>query len=201
MKEVTLNINGREVKAKKGSTILEAARGAGIYIPTLCHHEKLLPYGACRICTVEISKGKEPRLVASCVYNVEDGLKVKTETPRLVKIRKMIAELLLAPAPVMTDLAHEYSIKEPRFEAEDTRCTLCGLCVRYCAEVKKANAITFVGRGVNRRVAFVDDVVSTGVCMGCRECFSLCPTGKLANQCDGACFDGMTVRDYITSRS
>jgi bidirectional [NiFe] hydrogenase diaphorase subunit len=197
MKIVRLNIDGKEVEAEEGKTVLEAARSAGIDIPTLCYHEKLAPYGACRLCTVEISKNGRTRLVTSCVYNVEQGLKVTTNSPKLEKIRKMLLELMLASAPVLTELAGQYGIEEPKFESDFTRCILCGLCVRYCAEVKGANALTFVGRGVNRRVAFVDEVVKTGVCMDCRECFSVCPTGKIPRDTDGASFEGVTVQDVL----
>lgn len=200
MKEVILNIDGKEVRAQEGMTILEAARGAGIQIPTLCYHEKLTPYGGCGLCTVEISRGGKSRLVLSCIYNVEDGLVVKTQTPKVVKHRKMLMELLLASSPVIADLARQYGVDKRRFEDKITQCVLCGRCVRYCNEVKKANAITFVGRGINRRVAFVDEAVSKGVCMDCRECFGLCPTGKLPRETDTACFDGLTIQDVLSDK-
>ncbi|MEE8470173.1 MAG: 2Fe-2S iron-sulfur cluster-binding protein [Dehalococcoidia bacterium] len=197
MKKVRLNIDGKDVEAGEGMSILEAARDSGVHIPTLCYHEKLAPYGACRLCTVEISKNGRDRLVTSCVYNVEEGLVVRTNSPKVARIRKMLLELMLASAPVLSELAAQYGVKGRRFESEVTQCILCGLCVRYCAEVKGANAITFVERGVNRRVAFIDEVVSTGVCMDCRECFSLCPTGKIPRETDGASFEGITVEDVL----
>ena len=202
MKRVSLNIDGKKVKAREGMTILEAARNAGIYIPTLCYHEKLTPYGACRLCTVEILKGTRSRLVTACVYPVEDGLIVNTESPNVIEIRKMLLELMLASAPVKTleDLAQRYGVKKLRFEAEKSRCILCGLCVRYCAEVKRANAIGFVGRGIERRVVFFPEIAST-VCAGCRECFGLCPTGKLPSETDGVCFDELTVEDFLSIKA
>lgn len=200
MKKVTMNIDGKDVEAREGLTILQVAQDAGIYIPTLCYHEKLAPYGACRLCIVEITKKGRSRLVTSCVYDAEDGLIVKTQTPEIIKIRKMLLELLLASAPVLSDLAGQYGIDKPRFEAEVTQCILCGKCVRYCSEVKKANALTFVGRGIDRRVAFVDDVVSTGICIGCQECFNICPTGKLPRETDGASFEGLTVQDFLARK-
>jgi bidirectional [NiFe] hydrogenase diaphorase subunit len=202
MREVTLEIDGRQVKAKEGMTILEAARNVGIDIPTLCYHEKLAPYGACRLCTVEISRNKRTRLVTACVYPVEDGLVVKTESPRVIKIRKMLLELMLASAPakVIEDLALRYGVEKPRFEAERTMCVLCGLCVRYCAEIKKANAIGFVGRGIERKVVFFPEIAST-VCMSCKECFGLCPTGKIPSETDGVCFDDLTVEDFLSTRA
>ena len=197
MNKVKLNIDGKEVEAEEGKTILEAARASGINIPTLCYNEKLAPYGACRFCTVEISKNGKSKLVVSCVYQVEDGLVVKTSTPKVIKTRKMLLELMLGSAPVLKELAKEYGVEKPRFKSEDTQCILCGQCVRYCAEVKGANALTFVGRGVNRRVAFVDEVVGKGVCMDCRQCYGLCPTGKIPRETDGAYFGGNLVTDVL----
>jgi len=199
--KVTLIVNDREVKAKDGMTILEAARDAGIYIPTLCYNEKLAPYGACRLCTVEISRNKRTRLVTACVYPAEDGLVVKTDTPQVLKIRKMLLELMLASAPVKTiqDLARQYGVSKSRFKAEKTDCILCGQCVRYCAEIRRANAIGFVGRGIKRRVVFFPEIAST-VCASCRECFSLCPTGKLPSETDGVCFDDLTLEDFLSAR-
>ena len=199
--KVSLTINDREIKAKEGMTILDAAHDAGIYIPTLCYHEKLAPYGACRICTVEVTKGKRTRLVTSCVYPVEEGLVVKTDSPRVIGLRKMLLELMLASSKAKTiqDLAHQYTVTQKRFEAEKTNCILCGLCVRYCNEIKKANAIGFVGRGTERRVVFYPQIAST-VCASCRECFSLCPTGKLPSETDGVCFDDLTLEDFLATK-
>jgi NADH dehydrogenase/NADH:ubiquinone oxidoreductase subunit G len=197
-KEVTLTINDQKVKAKGGMTILDAANKAGAYIPTLCHNEKLAEYGACRICTVEITKNGRKRLVTACVYPVEDGLAVRTETPQINSYRKMLLELMLASSPSKTiqEMARQYGVKKARFEAEKTNCILCGQCVRYCNEVKKANAIGFVGRGIERRVVFFPEIAST-ICASCRECFSLCPTGKLASETDGVSFDDLTLEDYL----
>ena len=194
MSEVTLIIDDEEVKANEGMTILEAARTAGIDIPTLCHHERLAPYGACRLCTVEIVRGQRSRLVASCVYPVEDELIVKTDSEPVIKIRKMLLELMWARAPGVEPIRRcgiEYGITgvqpirdygsstpKTKFEIEPTFCILCGLCVRYCAEVKKKNAIGFIGRGTEREVVFFPELAQKE-CPNCRECFSLCPTGAL----------------------
>ncbi|MCK5653805.1 MAG: (2Fe-2S)-binding protein [Dehalococcoidia bacterium] len=201
VQKVTLTINKREVRAKEGMTILEAARDAGIHIPTLCYHEKLATYGACRLCTVEISRNGRTQLVTACVYPADDGLVVKTDSPRLTKIRKMLLELMLASSPAKTiqGLAQQYGVAKPRFEAKKTNCILCGLCVRYCNEIKQANAIGFVGRGTERRVVFFPEIAST-VCASCRECFSLCPTGKLPSETDGVCFDDLTLEDFLSTK-
>ena len=181
MSEITLQIDGRKVQAREGMTILEAAQSAGIFIPTLCHHEKLEPYGACRICTVEIEARGRTNLVAACLYPVEQNLVVRTRSGKVDKTRKVLLELMLAHAPdaaELQDLAQEYGADKARFEKESSFCILCGLCVRYCAEVKKKNAIGFVDRGTRREVIFIPEIASKE-CWNCKECFPLCPTEAL----------------------
>lgn len=181
MSEILLQIDGREVKAKEGMTILEAARSAGISIPTLCHHEKLDPYGACRICVVEADAGGRTSLVAACLYPVDKNLVVRTRSEKVDQARKMILELLLAhapDAPALQDLAQEYGADKDRFEKESSFCVLCGLCVRYCTEVKKKNAIGFFDRGATREINFIPEIASKE-CWNCKECFPLCPTSYL----------------------
>lgn len=181
MNDILLKIDGKEVEARSGMTILQAAQSAGIVIPTLCHHEKLDDYGACRICTVEIETRGRTNLVAACLYPVEKNLVVKTRSEKVDKVRKMILELLLAHAPeasALQDLARQYGAKEARFEKESSFCILCGLCVRYCAEVKKKNAIAFVDQGAKREINFIPEIASRE-CWNCKECFPLCPTSYL----------------------
>ncbi len=178
MSEILLQIDGKEVKASQGMTVLEAAQSVGISIPTLCHHEKLDPYGACRICTVEVETGGRTNLVAACIYPVAQDLVVRTRSERIDKTRKTLLELMLAHAPgapALQDLAQEYGADKDRFEKEPSFCILCGLCVRYCAEVKKANAIGFVDRGPSREINFIPEIASKE-CWDCKECFPLCPT-------------------------
>ncbi|MFZ5868407.1 MAG: 2Fe-2S iron-sulfur cluster-binding protein [Thermodesulfobacteriota bacterium] len=181
MSEILLNIDGKEVKAKEGMTVLEAARSAGISIPTLCHHEKLEPYGACRLCIVELDMRGWKKLVVSCLYPVAKDLVVTTRSEKIDRIRKTILELLLAHAPDAFDLqnlAKEYGADRDRFEKEASFCIHCGLCVRYCAEVKKKYAVGFVNRGANREISFIPEVASKE-CWNCKECFPLCPTEAL----------------------
>jgi NADH dehydrogenase/NADH:ubiquinone oxidoreductase subunit G len=181
MGEITLQIDGKEVKVSEGMTVLEAAQSAGISIPALCHHRKLEPYGGCRICTVEIDSHGRTRLVASCLYPVEQGLVVRTRSEKVDRIRKVLLELLLAHAPdsvVLQDLSKEYGADRDRFGKEASFCILCGLCVRYCAEVKGKNAIGFVDRGINREITFIPEIAAKE-CWNCKECFSLCPTSAL----------------------
>ena len=181
MSEIRLQIDGREVQATQGTTVLKAAQSAGILIPTLCHHEKLEPYGACRICVVEVEARGRTTLVASCLYPVESGMVVKTRPEKVDRTRKILLEQLLAhapDAPALQALAQEYGADRDRFEKEASFCILCGLCVRYCAEVKKNNAVGFVDRGANREISFIPEIASKE-CWNCKECFPLCPTSAL----------------------
>jgi NADH dehydrogenase/NADH:ubiquinone oxidoreductase subunit G len=181
MSEILLQIDGKEVRATKGMTVLQAAQSAGVYIPTLCHHEKLEPYGGCRLCTVEAEVRGWTKIVAACLYPVEKDLIVRTRSEKVDRIRKLILELLLAHAPYspqMQDLAREYGADKDRFEKESSFCILCGLCERYCAEVKKKNAVGFVNNGARREISFIPEVASKE-CSNCKECFPLCPTSYL----------------------
>lgn len=181
MTEVVLQIDGKEVKATEGMTVLEAAQSVGISIPTLCHYEKMEPYGGCRICTVEVESRGRTNLVAACLYPVEKNLNVTTRSEKVDKIRKVLVELLLsrAPdAPELIALAKEYGAEKTKFENDASFCVLCGLCVRYCDEVKKANAITFVDRGARREISFIPEIAAKE-CWECKECFPLCPTSYL----------------------
>lgn len=186
MNEVTLKIDGREIKAERGLTILEVARGMGIDIPTLCYHPLVSPFGACRLCSVEIVRHGRKSIVTSCVYPIEEGLVVNTKSPEVIKVRKMIIELLMARSPnvkIIKDLAEEYGIKKTRFKLEDKPCILCGLCTRICEERVGVSAINFINRGVNRMIEGpLDDHLGTNlsdVCIGCGACAYVCPTGKI----------------------
>lgn len=181
MSEIRLQIDGIDVTAKEGTTLLDAAKSVGISIPTLCCHEKLEPYGACRICTVEVEAQGRKNLVASCVYPVEQGMIVRTRSEDVDEVRKVVVELLMAhapSAPVLQDLAKEYGANEESFEKVPSFCILCGLCVRYCSEVKKKNAIAFSDQGPKREINFIPEIASQE-CWKCKECFPLCPTSYL----------------------
>jgi bidirectional [NiFe] hydrogenase diaphorase subunit len=181
MSEILLQIDGKEVGAREGMTVLEAARSVGISIPTLCHHEKLEPFGGCRICIVEVEVRGWTRLVVSCIYPVAENLVVRTRTEKVDRIRKMILELLLAHAPdspELKDLAQAYGADKDRFEKDASFCIHCALCVRYCAEVKKANAVGFIDRGIRKEISFIPEIASKE-CNNCKECFPLCPTSYL----------------------
>ena len=181
MSELHMQIDGKEVSAREGMTILEAARDAGISIPSLCHHEELEPFGGCRLCIVEAEVNGWTRRVVSCVYLAEDDLIVRTRSEKIDKIRKTLLELLLAHAPdssPLQDLAAEYGADKDRFDKEASFCIHCGLCVRYCAEVKKKDAVGFIDRGIRKEISFLPEIASRE-CNGCKECFPLCPTSYL----------------------
>ncbi len=181
MSDITLQIDGRDVTAREGMTVLEAAREAGITIPTLCVHDALEPFGGCRLCIVEVEVNGWSRIVVSCVYTVADGLIIRTRTDKIDRIRKTLLELLLAHAPdspALQEMADEYGADRDRFEKEASFCIHCGLCVRYCAEVKKLHAVGFIDRGVRKEISFVPEIAAQE-CESCMECFPLCPTSYL----------------------
>lgn len=179
---IQLSLNNLQVSVEEGTTILEAAAFYGFPIPTLCYNESLKPYGACRLCVVEIQEGnREPRLVSSCTYPVSEGLKVRTASVRVIKARKMIIELLLASCPqskIIQDLASKYEVRQQRFKQEYEDCILCGLCVRMCEEQMTAKAIGFQGRGEKRSIGTPFDIKSEE-CRLCGGCMYVCPACQL----------------------
>ncbi|MBI5526731.1 MAG: FAD-dependent oxidoreductase [Deltaproteobacteria bacterium] len=179
----TLAINGITVTADEGATILEAAESAGINIPTLCRHRAMLPTGACRICMVRIEDARGPRLVASCVHPVQDGLKVETDTDDVREARRMVAELMLARCPdnaAVKEIARQTGVADAAWadRGEPDDCVLCGRCVEVCHDVMKVGAIDFNGRGSARTVRAPFDEASP-VCQQCGACAFVCPTGKI----------------------
>jgi bidirectional [NiFe] hydrogenase diaphorase subunit len=178
---IKLRINGIDVQVEKGTTLLEAARFLGFPIPTLCHMDGLSPYGACRLCVVEIGEAPKSRLVTSCTYPAEEGLVVRTASERVMRARRMIIELLLASCPqskVIQDIASKHNVRQQRFKQEYEDCILCGLCVRMCAEQMMAKAIGFQGRGENRRIGTPFDIKSD-ICRQCGGCIYVCPACQL----------------------
>ena len=212
MEMVTLTINGQTVQAPKNATILEAARSAGIYIPTLCYHPELAPEGACRLCVVEASGART--LVASCVYPVADGMVVKTNTPKVREARRMVVELLLANHPKdclscqksgdceLQKIAADLGLRKIRFEGgarkahtidgsnpclvrDQEKCILCGRCIRVCRDVQGMNVYSFANRGFDTIVstAFESDLGQVE-CSYCGQCASVCPTGAIVERDD-----------------
>ena len=185
---VELTIDGKKIQAAEGTMILQAASDNRIYIPSLCNNESIVPYGACRLCLVEITTARgRKRMVASCLYQVEEGLVVETSTERIARNRRMLMQLLLARCPnlkTVQDMARELGVEDTPFRKDDDRCILCGLCVRACQEVVGVSAISLVNRGVDRQVATPFNLQSDA-CIGCGSCAFICPVDAISMEDSG----------------
>lgn len=182
---INLSLNGLGIAVEKGTTLLEAAHFYGINIPTLCSMEGLSPYGACRLCLVEIGTPGRTKLVSSCTYPAREGLVVNTDTQRVVRTRKLLLELYLATCPsskLLQDMASRYNVTAVRFRQKHEECILCGLCVRYCAEQMQGRAIGFINRGAERVIdsAFKKRSEECRLCGGCQY---VCPACQV--RCQG----------------
>lgn len=206
MANVTLTINGREVTVPAGTSVLNAAREAGFFIPTFCHDPELPGYGGCRICVVNIKGART--LMASCVTEATNGMVVETESPDVVEARKTILELLLANHPKdcltcdkngdcrLQDYAYRYGVGQSSFTGEQhsyaiddsnpyiirdlNKCILCGRCVRTCAQVEDRQVIDFAFRGFQTKVApAMDTNLAESDCVSCGRCVAVCPVGAL----------------------
>ncbi|MRR15943.1 MAG: 2Fe-2S iron-sulfur cluster binding domain-containing protein [Deltaproteobacteria bacterium] len=181
---VNMIIDGKNISAKSGTMLLEAIRGAGISVPTLCAHEAISRSGACRLCVVEIKKGNRTRIVTSCLYGVEEGLVVDTKSTRVLNVRRLVMELLLARCPeseVLQKMAKEMGVESQGRYVADTdkgKCILCRSCVRVCEEVVGVSAIGLFSRGSYKEVGTPYNEKSD-VCIGCGACVYVCPTGHI----------------------
>ncbi len=180
-KMVEIIVNGQKVEAEEGSLLIHAIEKTGISVPTLCYHKALSPYGACRLCVVEVKvPGRDSTLQASCSYPVHEGLEVLTDTERVKRARKIVAELLLARCPdseVIQRIAFEFGVKEPRIKKKNDDCIYCGLCVRICEERMKRSAIGFTGRGSRKKLEPPFRKYNE-MCWTCGACNFICPVGK-----------------------
>jgi NADH-quinone oxidoreductase subunit G/NADP-reducing hydrogenase subunit HndD len=206
MNTLTFEANGRQLEAKQGDTVLEALRCAGISVPTLCHIEGLNPTGACRMCVVEVDGARN--LVPSCSFPVAQGMKIKSNSPRVLQARRTIIELLLANHPDdclycgrsgrcdLQSLAQDLGVRQRRYRGLKTerdqdvsspsivrdpdKCVLCGKCVRICEEIQGVSAIDFIGRGSRSFVGTAfDKGLNVSSCINCGQCVVACPTGAL----------------------
>jgi NADH dehydrogenase/NADH:ubiquinone oxidoreductase subunit G len=178
---IRVTIDGQEIDTETGRTILEVARENGIDIPTLCYHEALEPFGACRLCVVEVDQGRGGQIVASCAYPCTDGLEVHTQSEAVLASRRITLELLMASAahvPVIRQLAEGLGVGEPRFTMDADDCILCGLCVRACNEIVGVGAISVINRGIEKEVSPPFHIASND-CIGCGTCVLVCPTGAI----------------------
>ena len=185
---IEFEINDQKVKAEEGWTVLETALQHGIHIPTLCHHEAVEPSGSCRLCVVELKDGDWSKVVISCMYPAQKGLKVYTDSPKVRNVRRWVLEMLLAECPASAELqklAAEYGVNSTRFNIDQPEedCLLCGLCVRVCKEVVGLSAISTVGRGVHKKIG-APYLVPSDTCVACGSCVTVCPTGAMARRFD-----------------
>ncbi|MEW5936255.1 MAG: 4Fe-4S dicluster domain-containing protein [Candidatus Thermoplasmatota archaeon] len=179
---VTVELDGTKFDVDEGMTVLDAARKHNIEIPTLCYNKALSPYGACRLCVVEILSARGAQLASACTYPVSEGLRVITNSEKVQKSRRLTLELLLARCPeeeVVINLAKEHGISETRFKKKDDNCIFCGLCVRMC-ERMGMQAINFTGRGMNRELG-TPYMEPSDVCMTCGACAFICPTTRFTH--------------------
>lgn len=201
---VTLTIDNKQVSVEKDATIYEAAKAAGINVPILCHDKKLKPFGACRMCLVEVEQMKG-RLIPACTTPVTEGMIVHTATEPVVKARKLVLELLLLNHPLdcpvcdkggdceLQNLSYDYKVNanrlsdakfqheidynNPLIERDQNRCVLCGKCVRICDEIVARGALTFMNRGIETKIGTEFDGPLN--CEFCGSCISVCPVGAL----------------------
>ncbi len=177
---VNITIDNKKLQVKEGLTVLEAAMSLGIEIPTLCHHEAIAPYGACRLCIVELRSDKWSKLQTACTYPVWDGLEVLTDSKKVLEARRFIIELLLARCPNSKDIcaiAAKLGVTKSRFKTVNSneKCMLCGHCVRVCKELIGSSAISFINRGKERAVE-TPFKIDSNTCIGCGACAAVCPT-------------------------
>jgi bidirectional [NiFe] hydrogenase diaphorase subunit len=178
---ITLTIDSQEINTQPGRTLLEVAREHGIWIPTLCYHEALKPYGGCRLCVVELETPHGPRVVASCTYPCEEGAVVLTDTEIVHQSRQVAAELLLARAghvPFIQELAASVGVYSTPYVLPPNDCILCARCVRACREIVGVGAISAINRGIEKEVCPPFHIASNS-CIGCGTCVLVCPTGAL----------------------
>jgi bidirectional [NiFe] hydrogenase diaphorase subunit len=187
-KQVTVTINGKKYPADEGEILLEVAVRNRIAIPHLCYEPSLDPYGACRLCMVDVIKRGKREMITSCTLRAAEGLEVVTDSPEVVKHRSILFELYLAEAPkseVIKAMAARYGVTKTRFlkkldttDSLGNKCVLCGLCVRACNEIMGAGAIGFINRGPYT-VVNTPYFEPTKDCYGCGACVKVCPTNAV----------------------
>jgi iron-only hydrogenase group A len=220
-----IEVNNKTIRAKKGDTILTTLEENGIKLPTLCFMKNFTPTGSCRMCVVEVEGKSE--LIPSCSHPVEEWMKIKTHSPRVIKARKVIVELLLANHPddclycernrncELQNFSEELNIRERRFMGKKNRrpidnsspgitrdlekCILCGRCIRTCEEKIGVSAIDFNGRGNLSTIgAGMGQSLNLSACINCGQCIMVCPTGALLEKTHTAELNDMLHKPNIS---
>jgi len=177
---VNITIDGKKVQAREGSSVLQKIRDLRIDMPTLCYHEELVPFGACRLCTVEVKANGKWKLAASCDLPANEGLEIRTVSEKAVEARKLAAQLLYFRYPTtvaVRDIAEKLGVAIEPITKEVHDCVLCGLCVRACRDVVGASALSFRDPGLGREVEETKVEFTADRCIGCGSCAFVCPTG------------------------
>jgi NADH dehydrogenase/NADH:ubiquinone oxidoreductase subunit G len=183
---VTIKLNGVNVWAEEGWSLLETLGFYGINVPTLCHHDGIEEYGGCRMCLVEVGEGDRSKLVTSCTHPVWEGLSVRSHSKWAVETRRMVLELLVARCPTsrtLQDMAAKMGLKEVRFKPRYEECILCGLCVGICREQMGSGALGFTNRGEESKITTPFDI-SSEECRRCGGCIYICPACQ--TRCQGS---------------
>jgi aldehyde:ferredoxin oxidoreductase len=188
---ITVQIDGNPIEVEPGTTILDAGKQVGVLVPTLCNHEMLEPYGACRVCSVEIDVGGRKKIVTACNYPIHSEMEVFTNSERALSTRKMVLEMMLARwpnVPIIKNMAKQAGVERARFShpqknESENACILCGHCVRICREGVWHKVLAFEGRGSGRKVAMPYNQVIPE-CTGCGACAAVCPTGAIIMEDD-----------------
>jgi bidirectional [NiFe] hydrogenase diaphorase subunit len=194
---INFSINGAAIRAPEGTNVLDAALEYGICIPHLCHMQDLLPMGVCRLCIVEHVENGRSKVTTACTLEAKEGMTILAHTDKIVKARRVIAEMLVAEAPnsrAVQDMAVRCGVKTVRFPFRNKNCILCGRCVRVCDEVWQSNSLGFVGRGKARHVALPFHE-RPDFCKRCWSCSEICP--MTITPCDGPMIKG---KEYLCSK-
>lgn len=178
---ITLTIDGKKIEAENKEILLKVALENNIDIPHLCYHKSLESFGACRLCIVEVIKKGQSKIVASCTYPIEKDIEVITNSPRILKNRKMIIELLLARCSNVNkikELAFSMGVTKSRFKSENNDCILCGLCSRTCEKILGISIIDFSNRGIETKMETPFNLPQDK-CIGCGACAYVCPINTI----------------------
>lgn len=178
MAPIKINVDGSDFEVEEGRSLLPILQEKGFFIPTLCNHEAIQPYGVCRLCVVEWVRDGWSKIVTSCNFPVKDGQKFLTNSEKIRRLRKGLIELTLARSfnvPEVVELAKKLGVEDVPYPKEEEGCILCGLCINACEQVVGVSAIGFHDRGPKREVCspFMEEAHR---CIGCGSCVYVCPT-------------------------